>query len=119
MIIFKWCYFDAHSSQSAPSILIHFINMFLFNYSDTSNAPLYLHQVWIKLPESTVSFVFAVGALESGHKGIGSEARTQVKVTEVKFILLVFVLALSTGRRDQLSISGAEEISFQVSCLQE
>ncbi|POI27785.1 hypothetical protein CIB84_008465, partial [Bambusicola thoracicus] len=44
MIIFKWCHFDVHSSQSAPSILIHFINMFLFNYSDTSNAPLYLHQ---------------------------------------------------------------------------
>uniref|UniRef100_A0A8C9N4Q5 V-type proton ATPase subunit a n=1 Tax=Serinus canaria TaxID=9135 RepID=A0A8C9N4Q5_SERCA len=44
MIIFKWCRFDVHSSQSAPSILIHFINMFLFNYSDTSNAPLYLHQ---------------------------------------------------------------------------
>ncbi|XP_061227927.1 V-type proton ATPase 116 kDa subunit a 4 isoform X2 [Neopsephotus bourkii] len=45
MIIFKWCHFDVHSSQSAPSILIHFINMFLFNYSDTSNAPLYLHQI--------------------------------------------------------------------------
>uniref|UniRef100_A0A8C6JMV3 V-type proton ATPase subunit a n=1 Tax=Melopsittacus undulatus TaxID=13146 RepID=A0A8C6JMV3_MELUD len=44
MIIFKWCHFDVHSSQSAPSILIHFINMFLFNYSDTSNAPLYPHQ---------------------------------------------------------------------------
>ncbi|KAK2539653.1 Atp6v0a4 [Columba guinea] len=44
MIIFKWCHFDVYSSQSAPSILIHFINMFLFNYSDTSNAPLYLHQ---------------------------------------------------------------------------
>uniref|UniRef100_A0A8C0FEB4 V-type proton ATPase subunit a n=1 Tax=Bubo bubo TaxID=30461 RepID=A0A8C0FEB4_BUBBB len=44
MIIFKWCHFDVHSSQSAPSILIHFINMFLFNYGDASNAPLYLHQ---------------------------------------------------------------------------
>uniref|UniRef100_A0A8B9ZL87 V-type proton ATPase subunit a n=1 Tax=Anas platyrhynchos TaxID=8839 RepID=A0A8B9ZL87_ANAPL len=44
MIIFKWCHFDVHSSQSAPSILIHFINMFLFNYSDDSNAPLYTHQ---------------------------------------------------------------------------
>uniref|UniRef100_A0A8C5IRR0 V-type proton ATPase subunit a n=1 Tax=Junco hyemalis TaxID=40217 RepID=A0A8C5IRR0_JUNHY len=44
MIIFKWCRFDVYSSQSAPSILIHFINMFLFNYGDTSNAPLYVHQ---------------------------------------------------------------------------
>ncbi|KAF3819392.1 hypothetical protein GH733_013542 [Mirounga leonina] len=45
MIIFKWCHFDVHASQHAPSILIHFINMFLFNYDDPSNAPLYKHQV--------------------------------------------------------------------------
>ncbi|XP_054548676.1 V-type proton ATPase 116 kDa subunit a 4 isoform X2 [Talpa occidentalis] len=44
MIIFKWCHYDVHASQHAPSILIHFINMFLFNYSDSSNAPLYKHQ---------------------------------------------------------------------------
>ncbi|XP_077915746.1 V-type proton ATPase 116 kDa subunit a 4 isoform X2 [Halichoerus grypus] len=44
MIIFKWCHFDVHASQHAPSILIHFINMFLFNYDDPSNAPLYKHQ---------------------------------------------------------------------------
>uniref|UniRef100_A0A2K5CL31 V-type proton ATPase subunit a n=1 Tax=Aotus nancymaae TaxID=37293 RepID=A0A2K5CL31_AOTNA len=44
MIVFKWCHFDVHVSQHAPSILIHFINMFLFNYSDSSNAPLYKYQ---------------------------------------------------------------------------
>lgn len=44
MIIFKWCRYDAHTSQKAPSILIHFISMFLFDYSD-ANAPLYSHQV--------------------------------------------------------------------------
>ncbi|XP_013208696.1 V-type proton ATPase 116 kDa subunit a isoform X2 [Microtus ochrogaster] len=43
MIIFKWCRYDAHTSQKAPSILIHFISMFLFDYSD-ANAPLYGHQ---------------------------------------------------------------------------
>ncbi|XP_036036915.1 V-type proton ATPase 116 kDa subunit a isoform X2 [Onychomys torridus] len=43
MIIFKWCRYDAHTSQKAPSILIHFISMFLFDYDD-SNAPLYSHQ---------------------------------------------------------------------------
>ncbi|CAO2603210.1 V-type proton ATPase 116 kDa subunit a 4 [Lemmus lemmus] len=43
MIIFKWCRYDAHTSQKAPSILIHFISMFLFDYSD-ANAPLYSHQ---------------------------------------------------------------------------
>ncbi|XP_006138122.2 V-type proton ATPase 116 kDa subunit a 4 [Pelodiscus sinensis] len=44
MIIFKWCRFDVHISQRAPSILIHFINMFLFNYNDPTNGPLYPHQ---------------------------------------------------------------------------
>ncbi|XP_078529120.1 V-type proton ATPase 116 kDa subunit a 4-like [Lissotriton helveticus] len=44
MIIYKWCQFDVHTSQHAPSILIHFINMFLFNYSDPTNGPLYPHQ---------------------------------------------------------------------------
>ncbi|XP_039368908.1 V-type proton ATPase 116 kDa subunit a [Mauremys reevesii] len=44
MVIFKWCRFDVHVSQKAPSILIHFINMFLFNYNDPTNGPLYPHQ---------------------------------------------------------------------------
>ncbi|XP_072508702.1 V-type proton ATPase 116 kDa subunit a 4 [Notamacropus eugenii] len=44
MIIFKWCQYDVSSSRIAPSILIHFINMFLFNYSDPTNKPLYAHQ---------------------------------------------------------------------------
>lgn len=47
MIIFKWCHYDVHVSRKAPSILIHFINMFMFNYSDSSNAPLYQHQVFL------------------------------------------------------------------------
>ncbi|KAM9698772.1 V-type proton ATPase 116 kDa subunit a 4 isoform 2-T3 [Dama dama] len=44
MIIFKWCSFNVFVSRRAPSILIHFINMFLFNYKDPSNVPLYQHQ---------------------------------------------------------------------------
>lgn len=44
MIMFKWCSFDVSVSRRAPSILIHFINMFLFNYKDSSNVPLYQHQ---------------------------------------------------------------------------
>lgn len=57
--------------------------------------------------------------MESGNKDIGSDAQSQVSVTEVKFILLVFVLALSTGWREQASVSNAEEISFLVSFLHE
>ncbi|XP_040857954.1 V-type proton ATPase 116 kDa subunit a isoform X1 [Ochotona curzoniae] len=44
MVVFKWCRFDVHTSQHAPSILIHFINMFLFDYNEAANAPLYRHQ---------------------------------------------------------------------------
>ncbi|XP_067392438.1 V-type proton ATPase 116 kDa subunit a 4 [Emydura macquarii macquarii] len=44
MIIFKWCQFNVRVSQKAPSILIHFINMFLFSYNDPTNSPLYPHQ---------------------------------------------------------------------------
>ncbi|XP_044137255.1 V-type proton ATPase 116 kDa subunit a [Bufo gargarizans] len=44
MVIFKWCTYNVNNSQEAPSILIHFINMFLFNYNDPSNGPLYGHQ---------------------------------------------------------------------------
>lgn len=44
MIIFKWCSFDVSVSRRAPSILIHFINMFLFSSSPT-NRPLFSGQV--------------------------------------------------------------------------
>ncbi|KAM4677963.1 V-type proton ATPase 116 kDa subunit a 4-like [Discoglossus pictus] len=44
MIIYKWCSSSVKTSPGAPSILIHFINMFLFNYSDQSNSPLYSYQ---------------------------------------------------------------------------
>ncbi|RXN01806.1 V-type proton ATPase 116 kDa subunit a isoform 4 [Acipenser ruthenus] len=44
MIIFKWCAYDVHTSHQAPSILIHFINMFMFNYNDPTNGPLYTYQ---------------------------------------------------------------------------
>ncbi|XP_041071665.1 V-type proton ATPase 116 kDa subunit a-like isoform X2 [Carcharodon carcharias] len=44
MVIFKWCFYHVTISQIAPSILIHFINMFLFTYNDPSNVPLYNYQ---------------------------------------------------------------------------
>ncbi|XP_073428437.1 V-type proton ATPase 116 kDa subunit a 1 isoform X6 [Dendrobates tinctorius] len=44
LILFKWCAYDAFSSKDAPSLLIHFINMFLFNYSDSSLPMLYSGQ---------------------------------------------------------------------------
>ncbi|XP_073539674.1 V-type proton ATPase 116 kDa subunit a 1 isoform X5 [Phyllobates terribilis] len=44
LILFKWCAYDASNSKVAPSLLIHFINMFLFNYSDTSFPMLYSGQ---------------------------------------------------------------------------
>uniref|UniRef100_A0A8C1TLE3 V-type proton ATPase subunit a n=1 Tax=Cyprinus carpio TaxID=7962 RepID=A0A8C1TLE3_CYPCA len=47
MIFYKWLAFSVRDSQLAPSILIHFINMFLMQESTT--APLYPGQVCVFL----------------------------------------------------------------------
>ncbi|KAG9474231.1 hypothetical protein GDO78_004507 [Eleutherodactylus coqui] len=48
LILYKWCAYDAATSKSAPSLLIHFINMFLFNYSDPSFPMLYGGQIGLQ-----------------------------------------------------------------------
>ncbi|NP_990055.1 V-type proton ATPase 116 kDa subunit a1 [Gallus gallus] len=48
LIFYKWTAYDAHTSKEAPSPLIHFINMFLFSYGDTSNKMLYRGQKGIQ-----------------------------------------------------------------------
>uniref|UniRef100_A0A7N9AN93 V-type proton ATPase subunit a n=1 Tax=Mastacembelus armatus TaxID=205130 RepID=A0A7N9AN93_9TELE len=45
LIFYKWVAYDATMSKDAPSILITFINMFLFNYSDPTVKPLYKGQM--------------------------------------------------------------------------
>uniref|UniRef100_A0A674BU23 V-type proton ATPase subunit a n=1 Tax=Salmo trutta TaxID=8032 RepID=A0A674BU23_SALTR len=47
MVIFKWLAFDTTHSNSAPSILIHFIDMFLFT-ENKDNPPLYGGQVVVQ-----------------------------------------------------------------------
>ncbi|KAM6436122.1 V-type proton ATPase 116 kDa subunit a 4 [Liasis olivaceus] len=59
MIIFKWCRYNVNNAQSAPSILIHFINMFLFSYNDPTNPPLYEHQQEVQ----TFLVIFALIAI--------------------------------------------------------
>ncbi|XP_069784005.1 V-type proton ATPase 116 kDa subunit a 1-like [Narcine bancroftii] len=44
LIIFKWCQFTAAESEIAPSILVHFINMLMFNYSDHTITSFYCKQ---------------------------------------------------------------------------
>uniref|UniRef100_A0A6Q2ZE97 V-type proton ATPase subunit a n=1 Tax=Esox lucius TaxID=8010 RepID=A0A6Q2ZE97_ESOLU len=44
LVFYKWTAYDALTSKDAPSLLIAFINMCLFNYSDVTNKPLYRGQ---------------------------------------------------------------------------
>lgn len=48
LIFYKWVKFSAVDSQVAPSILIHFIDMFLFT-SNADNLPLYRGQVPVQM----------------------------------------------------------------------
>ncbi|XP_032300589.1 V-type proton ATPase 116 kDa subunit a isoform X3 [Coturnix japonica] len=48
LIFYKWVKFSAIDSQVAPSILIHFIDMFLFT-SNADNLPLYQGQVPVQM----------------------------------------------------------------------
>ncbi|NXC75718.1 VPP3 ATPase, partial [Anhinga anhinga] len=58
LIFYKWVKFSAADSMVAPSILIHFIDMFLFT-SNTANLPLYQGQV----PVQTVLVVLALASV--------------------------------------------------------
>ncbi|KAM5273851.1 V-type proton ATPase 116 kDa subunit a 1 isoform 19-T19 [Ctenodactylus gundi] len=48
LIFYKWTAYNAHTSENAPSLLIHFINMFLFSYPDSGNSMLYSGQKGIQ-----------------------------------------------------------------------
>jgi V-type H+-transporting ATPase subunit a len=58
LVFYKWLAYDAHTSRNAPSLLIAFINMFLFNYNDPTNQPLYRGQVIIPSILSSVTLSF-------------------------------------------------------------
>ncbi|XP_008312360.1 V-type proton ATPase 116 kDa subunit a isoform X1 [Cynoglossus semilaevis] len=49
LVFYKWTAYDATTSKDAPSLLIHFINMCLFNYNDPTNKPLYAGQMGIQI----------------------------------------------------------------------
>uniref|UniRef100_A0A8C7M843 V-type proton ATPase subunit a n=1 Tax=Oncorhynchus kisutch TaxID=8019 RepID=A0A8C7M843_ONCKI len=49
LVFYKWTAYDAFTSKDAPSLLIAFINMCLFNYGDITNKPLYRGQMGIQI----------------------------------------------------------------------
>uniref|UniRef100_A0A674NP32 V-type proton ATPase subunit a n=1 Tax=Takifugu rubripes TaxID=31033 RepID=A0A674NP32_TAKRU len=49
LVFYKWTSYNAYSSKDAPSLLIHFINMCLFNYNDPTNKALYPGQMGIQI----------------------------------------------------------------------
>lgn len=56
LVFYKWTSYNAYNSKDAPSLLIHFINMCLFNYNDPTNKALYPGQV-PSLKSSTFAFL--------------------------------------------------------------
>lgn len=92
LIFYKWIRFSAADSLVAPSILIHFIDMFLFT-SNTENLPLYPgqvtemgdhHPIPIPLPR--------LGAIWVWH-GWDPKAMSHVPQVPVQTVLVVLALA--------------------------
>lgn len=88
LVFYKWVAYNASTSRMAPSLLIAFINMFLFQYNDPTNRPLYSGQVrpasqnkaeWTFFPflnENFVSFCFAARPPNLlGPHGLGLRSR--------------------------------------------
>ncbi|KAL4696862.1 hypothetical protein H8959_002560 [Pygathrix nigripes] len=89
LVIYKWLCVSAASAASAPSILIHFINMFLFSHSPT-NRPLYPRQVccgWgaqLTQPHGDPTVTRPLGAAGSSSKKRGCRPRAvQTGLSEV------------------------------------
>ncbi|XP_069817029.1 V-type proton ATPase 116 kDa subunit a 2 isoform X1 [Dendropsophus ebraccatus] len=49
MVLLKWLSWSAETSKDAPSILLHFINMFMFTGGDSSNHLLYPGQIGFQI----------------------------------------------------------------------
>ncbi|KAL7991916.1 hypothetical protein Chor_016172 [Crotalus horridus] len=56
LIFYKWFMYDVSNSKFAPSILIHFINMFLFSESD-ENTTLFKHQIVVQKVLMSVALI--------------------------------------------------------------
>lgn len=70
LIFYKWIKFSAADSMVAPSILIHFIDMFLFT-SNAENLPLYPGQV----PPTTLAGTYSPPWLGERVSGVGVDPK--------------------------------------------
>uniref|UniRef100_A0AAR2JIJ6 V-type proton ATPase subunit a n=1 Tax=Pygocentrus nattereri TaxID=42514 RepID=A0AAR2JIJ6_PYGNA len=73
MVVFKWIAFGPQDSSSAPSLLIHFIDMFLFT-QNPDNPPLYAGQVRDSITHFSVIFSVLLHNPELDHMSTHKKA---------------------------------------------
>ncbi|KAG9487631.1 V-type proton ATPase 116 kDa subunit a 2 [Eleutherodactylus coqui] len=57
MVVYKWLAWSAANPKKAPSILLHFISMFMFTGNDDGNTPLYTGQAGFQIFLVVVAFL--------------------------------------------------------------
>uniref|UniRef100_A0AAR2LR44 V-type proton ATPase subunit a n=1 Tax=Pygocentrus nattereri TaxID=42514 RepID=A0AAR2LR44_PYGNA len=81
MVVFKWIAFGPQDSSSAPSLLIHFIDMFLFT-QNPDNPPLYAGQVRDSITHFSVIFSVLLHNPELDHMSTHKKAFIEFDITE-------------------------------------
>ncbi|KAM5237711.1 V-type proton ATPase 116 kDa subunit a 2 [Ctenodactylus gundi] len=125
MIVYKWLAYSAATSQTAPSILIDFINMFLFPTSEASGlypGQVYVQRLLLALTALSVPVLFLgkplfLWWLHSGHScfGVSRSGYTLVRRDSEEEVSLLGGQDVEEGRSpadDGCRDPGCSEFSF-------